>query len=297
MRCSRRALGWAATATAIAVLVGGCSQPKVIEGRGYTQVFADQFNYATQAEMGEVWELHAPFLAAAEPQSITFRSDGNGGKYVRLQTGEFRNWDWTYISTAGPRRADVEPNYPDMKSWEGGYFEARIRYSPNEWTWPTFWMFSASKTENWPVEVCPPSAPLVAEWDILDSGSFDDTPWARDHYHGGLHSNTPYEGDWCGVPDEQRVYSDAGLDGMDLTQWHTWGGYWTQTADGGGEMCVYVDGLEIGCYPTFDSTNQPMVLNLAILNNAQAGCEGCLPPEGTSNIYMDVDWVRVFQVS
>lgn len=295
MRVSRRS--WAATAVVLAALVGGCVQPEVIEGRGYAQVFADQFDYGTQAEMGRVWELHAPFMSPPEPQSITFRSDGNGGRYVRLLTGAFRNWDWTYVSTAGPRRADVEPNYPQMKSWRGGYFEARIRYSPNQWAWPTFWMFSASKTENWPVRVCPPLAPLVAEWDIVDSGRFDDTPWARDHYHGGLHRNTPYQGDWCGVPDQQRVYGDTRLDGMDLTQWHTWAGYWTRQGDGTGRMCTYVDGNEIGCHPTYDTTDQPMVMNLAILNNGHTQCEGCVPPAGTPDLYMDVDWVRVFQVS
>jgi hypothetical protein len=282
----------------LVALVGGCAEPAPIEGRGYQQVFADQFNYTSIAGLGQVWETYAPFTSPPQAQSITFHTEpGTGQRYVRLSTGAFRNWEWTYISSAGPRRADAEPNYPDMKSWRGGYFEARIRYAANQWTWPTFWLFSAQKTENWPVRVCPPLAKLVAEWDILDSGRFNpNTVWTRDYYHGALHRNTPYEGDWCGVPDEQHIYTDERLAGMDLTQWHVWAGRWIEHWDGGGQMCTYVDDIEIGCHETYDTTAQPMVINLAILHNGHLRCDGCSPPAGTPNLYIDVDWVRVSQL-
>jgi hypothetical protein len=295
MRGGRRALGLV-TSVVLLAAIAACAEPAKLEGRGYQQVFVDQFTYTSQAEMSRVWELYAPFTAPPEPQSITFHTDpGSGAQYVRLLTGAFRNWDWTYISTAGTRRADPEPNYPNAKAWLGGYFEARIRYSPNEWAWPTFWLFSQQKTENWPMVVCPPVARLVAEWDIVDSGRFTTEAWTRDHYHGALHRNTPYQGAWCGVPDEQHIYDDARLQGMDLTQWHTWGGYWARRWDGGGTMCTYVDDIEIGCHDTFDTTDQPMVMNLAILNNGHLRCDGCTPPAGTPDLYLDVDWVRVFQ--
>jgi hypothetical protein len=282
----------------LGALIGGCGEPGAIEGRGYRQVFADQFNYTSMAQMSEEWELYAPFTSPPQAQSITFHTEtGSTNRYVRLMTGAFRNWEWTYISTAGTRRASPEPNYPDMKAWQGGYFEARIRYTANEWVWPTFWLFSRQKTENWPNRVCPPAAKLVSEWDILDSGRFNvNHAWARDHYHGALHRNTPYQGNWCGVADDQRIYTEERLAGMDLTQWHVWAGRWIQRWDGTGQMCNYVDDIEIGCHETYDTTSQPMVVNLAILNNGHLLCTGCAPPAGTPNLYIDVDWVRVSQL-
>lgn len=300
MRGNKRVRGWAACSLLLVALVGGCGEPPPIRGRGYEVVFVDQFNYTSHTQMGQVWELSAPFVAPATSQSLSFRTESDGDRYIRLMSGEFRDWEWAYISTAGPRRDTPEPNYPRMESWEGGYFEARLRYSANEWTWPAFWLFGRAKTEHWPTTVCPPYAPLNAEWDILDSGRFDASPWTRDHYHGAVHRNTPAgaaNGVWCGVADQQRLYPEAPLDGMDLTQWHVWSGRWIQRWDGTGQMCNYVDGIEIGCQETYDSTNQPMVLNLSVHGNGQVVCTGCVPPPGSPNVWMDVDWVRVSQLS
>ena len=87
----RRVLGWAASMVFLAT-VSGCGEPAPIEGRGYRQVWADQFNYANQVELGAVWELNAPFTAPPGASSITFRNDG-GARYVRLLTGAYRNWE------------------------------------------------------------------------------------------------------------------------------------------------------------------------------------------------------------
>ena len=62
---------------------------------------------------------------------------------------------------------------------------------------------------------------------------------------------------------------------MDLTQWHVWSGRWIRRWDGTGQACTYVDGTEIGCFPTFDTTNQPMVLNFTIQGNGHRICTGC----------------------
>ena len=290
-----------AGAAGIAVLVAATAacEPGPIAGQGYAIVFEDDFDYLSQDAMDDVWELHAPFLAPPQPQSITFHTDpaDPANRFVRLTTGAFRNWEWTYISTAGVRRQSPEPNYPNARSWQGGYFEARLRYTSNEWAWPAFWLFSHDKSENWPDVVCPPAAELVGEWDILDSGRFDAEPWAPDHYHGGIHKNTPYNGPWCEVEDEQRLYSEDPLAGMDLTQWHTWAGRWIEHPDGTGEMCVYVDAIEIGCHPTFpESAQQPLVVNLDIKHNGHVLGENQPPPSGTPDLSMDVDWVRVYQL-
>ena len=169
----RRVLGWAASIVILAA-AGGCAEPAPIEGRGYTQVWADQFNYALAGRDGPGVGAARALHLAADGVVGDLPHRGERGKYVRLLTGAFRNWEWTYISTAGPAgvRA-LSPTTRGTRAWEGGYFEARIRYSPNQWAWPSFWLFSEAKTENWPNVVCPPWAPLDGEFDILDSGRFD----------------------------------------------------------------------------------------------------------------------------
>jgi hypothetical protein len=293
----RRAVARLLAAVAVITTSAACADPAPIRDQGYKAVFVDQFDYRSQAEMGATWELHAPFQSPPEPESITFHDDPaiDGNRFVRLTTGAFRDWQWTYISTAGPRRDIGEPSYPQARAWQGGYFEARLRYTANEWAWPAFWLFSHQKVENWPLIVCPPNQALVSEWDILDSGRWDGEAWSRDHYHGALHRNTPWNGPWCGIEDDQRVWSEDPLAGVDLTQWHVWSGRWTERWDGTGEVCIYVDQWPIGCHPTYDSTSQPMVMNLDIKHNGNILCDGCPPPAGTPNLSMDIDWVRVMQ--
>ncbi len=308
MKRRRRVVGVLAL---LGLVVGATAcGPPPIAGQGYEVVFEDQFDYTTQAAMGDVWELHAPFSPAPGTQGITFHTDpaDPANRFVRLTTGQFRNWNWSYISTTGARRSSPEPNYPDAQAWRTGYFEARVRYTSNQWSWPAFWLFSMAKMETWPQTgsaVCPPHRPLISEFDILDSGRWDAAhAWHTDHYHGAVHSNTPVDLDgdgdgdpWCGVANTQLTYGEGPLDGIDLTQWHVWSGRWTENADGSGEMCTYMDDIEIGCHPTFPSARQPMAINFDINHNGHLNpAGGGRPPAGTPDLSLDIDWVRVWQL-
>lgn len=259
-----------------ALLLTGCAPaPQPIENAGYRLVFADQFDEYDPF----VWAT-APFGGSLQPTV----SDG----VMTIRTTAANGYQWGHVASTGPRRSEAEPNYPFARAWQRGYFEARVRYSRSPWSWPAFWLFSQDKTERWP-ETCPPGSLLISEWDIFDNGTWDGTPSAQNLYHGALHRNTvagtiPH----CGIADTQQRYTVRGPSTLDLSGWHTWSGRWTDT-----ELCSYIDGLPIWCATPYDSTEQPM----NIVFTMQFG--NCTIPElcgqRPSELWMEVDWVRVWQ--
>lgn len=251
----------------------GCT-PAPVVGSGHQLVFEDQFD---GDELGAFW-ANAPF-GGGLPATV---EDG----VLTLTTRADNDYRWGYVASTGPR-VDGGRSYPFSLAWEGGYFEARIRYTDDPWAWPAFWLFSMSKTEAWPDEDC---TLLNAEWDIIENGVSNangDQP-ASNWYVSALHRNTTDNTDdgYCGVPDDIesviREYPDTRL-----SDWHTWGGRWTAE-----ELCTYLDGVEIQCMAPFDSTAQPM--HLVFTMQYLGACRGC-PPRPDS-LEMHVDWVRVWQV-
>jgi hypothetical protein len=117
----------------------------------------------------------------------------------------------------------------------------------------------------------------------------DGTQPASSWYFTALHRNTSDGTDdgYCGIPDEYRS-AIQDFTGTDLSDWHTWSGHWTA-----GELCTYLDGVEIQCAAPWDSTAQPMHLTFTMQYLAQ--CAGC--PARPPKLEMQVDWVRVFQSS
>jgi hypothetical protein len=204
---------------------------------------------------------------------------------MTLRTTAANDYAWGYAATTGPW-TEGEPNYPNALAWQEGYFEARIRYTDNPWTWASFWLMSMSKTEAWPGEDC---SELNAEWDIFDNGiqHVDGSHPASDWFFTGLHRNTTDNtGDgYCGRPDEQQTYGEN-LSQADLSGWHTWAGRWTS-----GELCTYLDGVELQCVEPYDTTSQPMRLTFSIQYLPR--CDGC--PPRPSSLELQVDWVRVWQ--
>jgi hypothetical protein len=98
----------------------------------------------------------------------------------------------------------------------------------------------------------------------------------------------------CAAADEIRAAVQQNADGSD---WHVWGGYWTDT-----EVCLYMDGVSLGCAATFDSTAQPMHLALTLARQPEGfvaqectrlGLDPCPPP--TPELWMEVDYVRIWQ--
>jgi hypothetical protein len=245
--------------------------PAPLRGTDYRLDFADDFTGPTPNPA--VW-VTAPF-GNSLPATV---SDGR----MTLTTNQANEYRWAYIASTGPR-SDGEPSYADPRAWQEGYFEARIRYTDNPWSWPAFWLFSMAKTEAWPGEDC---SVLDAEWDIMENGTPHGKP-ARSSYNTTLHRNTSDGTDdgYCGSPDELRKFS-RDFTGTDLSDWHVWSAHWDPDT-----FCTYLDGVEIQCMEPYDSTHQPMHLTFTM--QYLGWCEGCppRPPE----LEMQVDWVRVWR--
>ena len=266
-----------ATIVGVVAACSGCAgsacAPVPIRGGGYELVFEDSFD-GTAA--GPIW-ANAPF-GDGLPATV---SDGA----LTLTSTAANDHRWAYVATTGPR-VDTEPSYPFALSWQEGYFEARIRYTDDPWAWPGFWMFSTAKSEAWPDENC---TLLNAEWDIMENGignSAGDRPPSRSFY-GVLHRNstdTTPDG-YCGTPDERRSIHEIYTD-RNLSEWHTWAGRWTED-----EVCSYLDDVQLGCLPRYDTTSQPM--HMVFTMHYQGLCGGC--PPRPAELELQVDWVRVWQ--
>lgn len=200
-----------------------------------------------------------------------------------------------------------QPSYPSYLSFEEGYFEARLRYSDNGYSFPAFWLFSTAVVEAqtvWPDprdngSHCPT---LASEIDIMEgvvpTGIADKT----ERVTGTLHRNTRiWAGELtCGEADTVADPPNARHATNDevLHDWHVWSARWT--AD---EVCWYLDREQYACQPTYDSTAQPMHILLSAAWYKEEPCrmwlygaaDNCPPtPDFTE---MEVDYVRVWEVT
>lgn len=248
-------------------------RPAPIKDTDHQLVFADDFDAAAS---GSIW-VTAPF-GNSLPATVT---DG----VLSLKTTAANSHHWGYIASTGPR-SESEPNYPQAKAWQRGYFEARVRYTNSPWSWPAFWLFSMAKTEVWPGEDC---SKLNAEWDIMENGveNGEGRRPAGNWYFTSLHRNTRDGTDdgYCGQPDEERRHGQH-MPNTNLADWHTWGALWAED-----RMCTYLDGSPIHCTEPWDSTAQPMHLVFTMQYLSQ--CGAC--PPRPHELELQVDWVRVWQ--
>lgn len=147
--------------------------------------------------------------------------------------------------------------YPQYK-----YVEARVRHSaPDTYIWATWWTVGwTGTTWQWP-----------PEFDICEfqggSGNRSPGQWYHWDYDGSGHQ-------WDG--------SDTG---MDESQWHTYGVYWSTTV----APTFYVDGI-ISSIPggPLEGALMAAKLKLTTSPNSNTRYSGC--PLGT----MEVDYVRVY---
>ena len=270
-RRARRAALLLSLALPVALLTA--CEPPAIAGQGYQVVFEDQFDGPT---LDPIWQ-NAPFGGGQAPTV-------SSGSMILTSTPTA----WAYAGSTGPRQQS-EPNYPSAASWQEGYFEARLRFTDDPWAWPAFWLFSMAKSEAWPQTICPPVGQYTSEWDIMEGGlnNADGSRPASRSTHSVLHRNTENgsAGPWCGLADETRSVHHVSPS-VNLADWHTWGGLWTED-----EVCLYLDDALVGCLPTYDTTAQPMHLIFTI--NYHGLCGGC--PAKPAQLQMEVDWVRVWQ--
>jgi hypothetical protein len=256
--------------------------PAPIAGQPYSLRFEDQFNgpgvASTWAGPTGMNDLLAP----------TIESEG-GDTFARLRTSAANGYRWGNMASSGQPSAG-EPEFPNMRAWQYGYFETRVRYTDNPWSWPAFWLYSAHKLEA-PPEVCPDAGGhLTSEWDIMENGvqNGDGQHPASRWFFTAIHRNTTDNSadGWCGTPDEQRTRGNE-FPGVNLAGWHTWGGLWQMD----GSLCTYLDGVLVTCLQGYDSTEQAMAITYTMQYLGR--CDGC--PPRPAELALDIDWVRVWQ--
>ena len=273
----------------LALVVTGC--PYNPEEHGYVQVWSDEFD-GTQLDTFR-WETHVPFQPAPNPGEIVV-SDGTLKLRSIRSTGEH----WTAITTLGPR-SPSEPNYPNALTFEEGYFEARVRYTDDGYSFPAVWLLSSAVAEAYPDRDthCPT---LAAELDIMEGLVPTGVAGKPERATGTLHRNTWLWADdpdgTCGQPDTITSNPREAVEGEVLHDWHVWAARWT--AD---EVCWYLDREQYACEPTFDSTAQPMHLILTSAWYAEQPCRSWLYPTGCPPkpdfTELEVDYVRVWELT
>lgn len=227
-----------------------------------TLVFEDDFDTLDT----DVWTDN-PWRTNVDPDTYTVTGSV---LTVRWDSGMTNNLG--EVAALGTR-AGSAPFYPDAKSYQGGYFEARIRFTDDAGCWPAFWMLSHAHANSWPTQACPN---LHAEWDIMENSIGGTDP--RNIAVMNVHRNS--SAGYCGeAASSDGVQSD--LTGNNLSDWHVWGGLWKD-----GLLVQYLDGKPVGVLAAPDSFDQPLYLLFTIHPAAGAAL---------SEYTMDVDWVRVWQ--
>ena len=165
--------------------------------------------------------------------------------YSYQQLYNGKHWTGGYIDTA-PASSE-HPRYQ--------YLEARVRITPaDSYVWATWWTVGWNGSLIWP-----------PEFDICEyQGATNKSPGQTYHY-----TSSSYVG-WS--------------TGVDETQWHTYGVYWTTNT----APDFYLDGVKVFTATGHTVTNVDMKLKLTSSPNSNTRFSGC--PLGP----MEVDYVRVY---
>jgi beta-glucanase (GH16 family) len=269
--------------------------PGPIAGRGYHLVFEDDFTGTSfdPTKWSRPWFDRSNF---GGPENYTV---SNGLLHLTSRRSEgYKKAELTTVDLSG----DGTP----MRSWTYGYFEARSKWAVGHGNWSGFWLNNLEhqiyyQRSEWPCWRTPPL--LWSEIDIYETNwQHPETQWTT------VHRNVNRR---CNIQDERRpgdghrwmVCEDDDGSLCNLTaDFHVYGMLWTPD-----RVKWYRDG-ELICseryndtpkncadVATFDSTNQPMYLNLWLHPCDWAETPIC--PDASTPDVMDhqFDWVRVWQ--
>jgi hypothetical protein len=253
--------------------------PSPIAGLGYRRVFADEFSTLDRSTWcsHQWWEPHAP---------VGSQTVANGE--LRLRRSRSSGFADTTMTTEPCGQANP-------RSFQQGYFEARMRFETVRGNGPAFWLLTTRHATNtvWPAinPVCaqlglPRAECLSSELDVFEGFGNIQYGGARqdDFFSGALHRNTS---GFYGEPDSVRSVMRG--TGLEMEQYHTYAARWTSS-----QVCYYIDGQQQGCVNAFDSTNQPMHLLLYNWNTSWE--DENMPTSSTPDtLDVSVDWVRVWQ--
>lgn len=256
----------------------GC-EPGPIAGQGYRQVFDDDFETLNT----NVWGPTPAHRDTIPPGAFTV---ADSILTVRADLSRPRLYE--ELTTLGPFSSTV-PHYPQATAWQEGYFEIRARCTNDPWTKLALWFFSL-EAPNY-ANATRPCVHLNSEWDMVENGvrlafAGPETGRADVNSVSVLHRNTNSP---CDLPDETRM-AVTDFPGGGLCDWHVWSGKWTST-----ELTTYLDGQLLKTQAPYDTTAQPMYLEISAAPAASLTSPPPGMPEPPAFIETQVDWVRVWQ--
>lgn len=222
-----------------------------------TLVYEDDFDTDTGVWVPEPWY----------PSDVSGDTYSIADSVMTIRAFQADSYSYGEIGSLGARAAEA-PFYPNAVTFNGGYFEARMRFTADPTTKASFWMLTHAHPNVYPGSHCPT---LRAEWDIMEHLLSDDPHEVT----SSLHRNNVAV---CSQPAELKTVLHEDRE-QTMSDWHIWSGLWTPT-----EVRSYLDGQLFGSIPTYDSTDQEMYLLFLVTGN------------GTLPVYeLEVDWVRVWQ--
>jgi hypothetical protein len=223
--------------------------PAPIAGRGYHRVFADEFDSFSERRWSRsIWYEHPA---------------ARGDIYAR-------NGVLHLVSRRASNYPNVSVTTLRRRHFRRGYFEARLRWTKGNGSWPAFWLFSVARAS---ANVPSP------EIDVFEGQGSE--PKVS---YGTVHRNSS---NCCGLPNHQNG-NNWQPQSIDLTAgFHTYSALWESTS-----VTWYLDGRRLMGAPVYDTTDNDMFL---ILDMWTGGWTKDTDASTPAELHTEVDWVRVWQ--
>jgi hypothetical protein len=225
------------------------TEPAPIAGLGYHRAFADDFDAFNR----RVWSRSIWYDDPAAPGDIYAR---NGVLHL--------------VSRRASRYPNVSVTTLHRRHFRGGYFEARMRWTKGNGSWPAFWLFSVARASG--------NVPSP-EIDVFEGQGSEPNV-----FYGTVHRNSS---NCCGMPDQQNG-NNSQRERTDLAAgFHTYSALWSSTS-----VTWYLDGRKLMSAPVYDTTENDMFL---ILNMWTGGWTNETDANTPAELHTEVDWVRVWK--
>jgi Glycosyl hydrolases family 16 len=232
--------------------------PGPIAGRGYRVVFEDPFKRLRR----RVWDNREWWNTPPPSRS----------QYVRRG-----------VLHLVSRRSDGYPShiavttFSSRKTFKFGYFEARMKWTKGNGSWPGFWMLSNAWARG-PGDCSSPAR--AAEIDVFEG--YGNHPRV---FTGTIHRNSAEQE--CASPPNEINSNNWQPRRVDLTKrFHTYAMRWTPA-----RVTWFLDQRRVMSAPVFDTTNTRMFLLLTMYTGGESQPDSSTP----AALHTRVDWVRVWQ--
>lgn len=257
---------------------------------GYTLIWSDEFEYTSISQLNTKWNLPSYAVPGIDTyhqvvaSTTSFVTNDQNTKSIRLKANKLSpphssgmNWEAAQINTFG------------KKHFIYGYYEARIKVTNGQGSWPSFWLYGNNGFSNGEG-----GSSYAGSYNEIDIIEFMPT---REYSKSGLHNGYSWHYDQNGVKiidsyldmvSLARTYSGD----MDYSEeYHIYGMDFTPTA-----VTFYVDNIIVGTI-TSPASIAKLRKNAMWLVLGTATNPDYIDYSTPSTHYMDVDYVRIYEKS